>query len=44
VQRVHIRDDVYNNGYINLQKLKPIGRLAGSDYARMTDLFSIERE
>jgi len=43
VQRIHIRDDVYDDGYINLEMLKPIGRLAGSNYARMTDLFSIER-
>lgn len=43
VQRIHIRDDVYDDGYINLERLQPIGRLAGSSYARVTNTFSIAR-
>jgi len=43
VTRIHIRDDIYQDGYINLQVLKPIGRLAGSGYARITDLFDMVR-
>lgn len=43
VSCIHIRDDIYDNGYIDLQALKPIGRLAGSSYTRMTDTFEMER-
>ncbi|KIL45431.1 flavin reductase family protein [Jeotgalibacillus soli] len=35
-----LRDD---NGYIQLEKLKPIARLAGSNYAKLGESFSIER-
>jgi flavin reductase (DIM6/NTAB) family NADH-FMN oxidoreductase RutF len=40
---IHVRDDVYDNGYIVLDALKPVARLAGSDYARVTDTFSLPR-
>lgn len=43
VQRVHIRDELYSNSYVNLQRLKPIGRLAGSGYTRVTDIFEMKR-
>ncbi len=43
VQRIHIRDDVYQDGYVKLEVLKPIGRLAGSGYTRVTDLFDMVR-
>ena len=40
----HIDDDVYEDGYINLEKLRPIGRLAGNKYTRTTDQFEIIRK
>jgi flavin reductase (DIM6/NTAB) family NADH-FMN oxidoreductase RutF len=45
VQRIHIRDDIYNTdkGYIILDKYKPIGRLGGMAYTRVTDIFEMRR-
>ena len=40
----HIDDDVYEDGYINLKKLRPIGRLAGNMYTRTTDKLEIIRK
>lgn len=41
--RIHVRDDVYHDGYIDLDLLRPIGRLAGVGYTRVTDLFEMHR-
>lgn len=43
VVHFHVREDIYQDGKINLSKLKPIGRLGGSDYCRVTDIFSLPR-
>ncbi len=43
VCRIHIRDDVYDGSYVDLQALRPIGRLAGNGYCRVTDLFEMVR-
>ena len=43
VQCVHVRDDIYAGGYVLLEALKPIGRLAGASYNRVTDIFDMER-
>lgn len=43
VQKIHIRDDIYQDGKVNIAALKPIGRLAGSGYTRVTDLFDMKR-
>ncbi len=43
VQCIHIRDELYENGYVNLELLKPIGRLAGNSYTRVSDLFDMAR-
>ena len=43
VLQIHVRDDVYRDGYIILDALKPVARLAGNDYARVTDTFSLQR-
>ncbi len=40
----HIDDDVYKDGYINLDVLQPIGRLAGNKYTRPSDQFEIIRK
>ena len=42
---VLISDDLYENGRIDLEKLQPIGRLAGANgYCRISDRFEIERK
>lgn len=43
VQCIHIRDDLYSEGYVLFESLKPIGRLAGSSYVRVTDTFEMNR-
>ncbi len=40
----HVADDVYNDGRILLDKLQPVGRLAGNAYCRINDTFSIIRK
>ncbi len=44
VQCVHIRDDIYVDSYVRLEALKPIGRLAGTGYTRVTDTFDMVRQ
>lgn len=44
VQHIHIGDDIYEDGYVHLDRLRPIGRLAGAGYTRVTDVFDIERQ
>ena len=39
----HIDDEVYDNGRIILDKLKPLGRVAGNGYVRSTNAFDIVR-
>lgn len=43
VQCVHVRDDIYEDGYILLEKYRPIGRLAGAGYTRVADTFEMHR-
>jgi flavin reductase (DIM6/NTAB) family NADH-FMN oxidoreductase RutF len=43
VQCIHIRDDLYDSGRINLELLRPIGRLAGAAYTRTADTFVMHR-
>lgn len=43
VVAMHITPEVYENGRILTAKLKPIGRLAGNSYTRVTDTFDLER-
>lgn len=40
----HIDDDTYDNGRILLNQLKPLGRLAGNWYTRLTDTLKIIRK
>ena len=44
VTGIHVRDDIYVDGYIDLAALQPIGRLAGNGYSRVTDQFEIVRQ
>ena len=39
----HIDDKVYDNGRIILDKLQPLGRVAGNGYVRSTNTFDIVR-
>lgn len=43
VQVIHVQDDLYADGYILPERLRPIGRMAGSSYTRITDLFEMDR-
>ena len=40
----HIDDDVYDNGHILLDKLEPLGRLAGNQYTRPNNNLEIIRK
>ena len=39
----HIDDEVYDNGRSTLDKLQPLGRVAGNGYVRSTNAFDIVR-
>lgn len=39
----HVEDNLYENGRIDSQKLKPVSRLAGNNYAKLGAMFTIER-
>lgn len=45
VQRLYVADEALDqaHGRIKLDVLKPIGRMAGNDYVRCTDLFTLTR-
>jgi flavin reductase (DIM6/NTAB) family NADH-FMN oxidoreductase RutF len=43
VVRVHIAEEILENGRIVTQKLHPVGRGAGNDYIKCTDVFTLER-
>lgn len=43
VQCIHIRDDIYQDGYVDLAAYRPIGRLMGSGYAHINDTFEMAR-
>lgn len=43
VERFHIAEEIYEAGKINYDKLQPVSRLAGHDYAKVGDIFTIER-
>ena len=43
VLRFHVREDLIENFRIDPDKLRAIGRMAGSTYARTTDRFELER-
>ncbi len=39
----HANEEVYKNGRIILKELKPVARLGGTDYCKVTDIFSLPR-
>ena len=40
---IHVRDDIRAASYIDIEALRPVARLAGSGYARVSDTFELER-
>lgn len=43
VVRVHIAEEILENGKINTQKFQPVGRGAGNDYFRCRETFELNR-
>lgn len=43
VVQFHITEDIYENGRINSGKLGAVSRLAGNDYAKIGEVFTIDR-
>ncbi|MEK3888861.1 flavin reductase family protein [Bacillus sp. FSL K6-3431] len=43
IVRYHIDESIYENGRINHNRLGAVSRLAGSNYAKIGEVFSIER-
>lgn len=41
--RFHVRDELYENGRINVKKLQPLGRLAGN-YTKVETIFDLPSE
>ena len=39
----HVRDDVRPGTYVDVKALRPVARLAGNSYARVTDTFDLAR-
>lgn len=43
IVRFHIDESIYENGRINAGILKPVSRLAGTNYAKLGEVFSLKR-
>ena len=43
VVSIHVDDALWDGRHVDREGLRPIGRMAGNDYARTTDLFVVER-
>ncbi len=43
VVALHLQPEIYDSGYIKIDALKPVGRLAGNEYVRCQDRFRITR-
>lgn len=43
VVSIYMDDAVWDGRHVHIDALKPVGRLAGSDYVRCTDRFALER-
>ncbi len=43
VTGIYAREDVVVDGYVVREALQPIGRLAGNEYVRVTDVFEMQR-
>lgn len=43
VVSIHADESVWDGRHVHLDTLKPVGRLAGSDYVRVSDRFALDR-
>lgn len=43
IVRFHIDEAIYQDGRIQAETLKPVSRLAGTNYAKLGEIFSLER-
>jgi flavin reductase (DIM6/NTAB) family NADH-FMN oxidoreductase RutF len=43
IRHIMIDDDIYQDGYVDFEKLDPVGRLAGNWYATIRDKFELKR-
>ncbi|HEY1014913.1 MAG TPA: flavin reductase family protein [Herpetosiphonaceae bacterium] len=43
VVAIHMRDEIYRAGYVLLDQLRPVGRMAGNTYLRCHDTFDLPR-
>ncbi|MDR7071318.1 flavin reductase family protein [Fictibacillus barbaricus] len=43
VVHYHISGELYENGRINAEKLRPVGRLAGTNYTKLGETFALNR-
>ena len=45
IQKVSIDEQLFDvdKGYVDVENLKPVSRLAGDDYARLGETFTIKR-
>ncbi|WP_163574089.1 flavin reductase family protein [Halomonas faecis] len=43
VVSIHVDDALWDGRHVSVEELRPIGRMAGNDYARCTDRFEVER-
>ena len=43
VVSIHVDDALWDGRHVSAEGLRPIGRMAGNDYARCSDLFEVER-
>ena len=40
----HVDDDIFQDGKIDIETLKPLGRLAGNSYIKISEIFDIVRK
>ena len=43
VVHVHVDDELFENGKIDIRKLKPVARLAGTEWSKLGEIFSLDR-
>ncbi|TDB04274.1 flavin reductase family protein [Halomonas marinisediminis] len=43
VVSIHVDDAVWDGRHVSVEGLRPLGRMAGNDYARCSDRFAVER-
>lgn len=43
IVRIHVDEAIYENGRIDAGLLKPVSRLAGTNYAKLGEIFSLKR-